>query len=208
MLLIALLADIAVIWMEAMAVRACWRDSGVRMFRFYTQDSNILALAVCAVCAVCTAFCLATGRPLPLWTARLKHMAAVCLMVTFIIATCVLVPMEPQNSFRSFMLEGPMLYMHTLCPLVMLASYLLLQRGVPFAWYNAFVPVIPTVIYGLVSIAMNLKRVYSGPYPFLRIHEQPPAVTVAWCIAIVAGTFVLALAMGKLCVQPFGHGSN
>ena len=192
-----LLMDLAMVVMEWRALSDTWRGSGTKMLRYYTNDSNILAMAVCAVCLPVGLFCLLKDRPLPKWMQRIRHIAASCLMVTFIVAACILVPMEAHNTFYDFMIEGDYLYVHTLCPLLMLLS-VAVQGGKRLTAKHALAAVIPTAIYGAVSIFMNIRGAYEGPYPFLRVMRQPVYMSVLWCIVIVGGNFCIAWLAGKL----------
>lgn len=196
-LLILILLDAAMVAMEWPVLHNAWRDSGVWMLRFYTQSSNVLALFVCTVCALAGIVCLIRGRTLPGWIKVIRYVSSCCLMVTFIVAAFVLVPMERQNTFQNFILEGDLLYLHTVCPLLMLATLFL--HGRPrLGWLHTLAPLVPTLIYGVITLTMNVRHVYYGPYPFLRIHQQTTAETIFWCTAIPLGNWVLAAAMRML----------
>lgn len=192
--LIVLAIDIAMVAMEA-KVYLPW--SGPMPMRFYTNSSNVLAMIVCAICAVTGAVCLIFGIDMPRWAQVLRYVAACCLMVTFIIAACVLVPLDPGATFKGFMLEGGNLYVHTLCPLLLLASYLI-SGGEPLTVKHAAIAIIPTVIYGTVTLIMIAKRVYLAPYFFFRIYAQPWYETVKWMSIIVGGNFIVSWLLTKM----------
>lgn len=196
-ILLLLAIDLAMVVMEWGVLSAAWKSSGAPMLRFYTQSSNVLAMFVCAICAACEIFCLACGCPLPRWEQILRYVSTCCLMVTMIVAVCILVPMDKSQTFREFMLEGGLLYLHTLCPLVMLAGCLL-HGGAPLTARHALIAIIPTVIYGIITLIMNAKRVYSGPYFFFRIYQQTWYETVMWFAIIIGGNFVVAWILAKL----------
>ena len=196
-ILILLVIDLAMIAMEWQPVSREWRGNGPWMLRFYTQSSNVLAMFTCIICAACEIFCLVKGCALPRWEQILRYISTCCLMVTLIVAACILVPMDKGNTFRGFMLEGTLLYMHTVCPLVMLAGCLI-HGGAPLTAVHALIAVIPTVIYGIITLIMNAKRIYSGPYFFFRIHQQPWYMTVMWMAVIVGGNFVVSWLLGKI----------
>lgn len=196
-ILLILAIDIAMIAMEWPVVSREWRSSGAWMLRFYTQSSNVLAMFVCIICAACEVVCLIRGCPLPRWEQLIRYVSTCCLMVTMIVAACILVPMDRSQSFRGFMLEGGLLYLHTLCPLVMLAGCLL-HGGAPLTAKHAMIAVVPTVVYGIITLVMNAKRIYSGPYFFFRIYRQPWYETVMWFVIIIGGNFVVSWLLGKL----------
>ena len=196
-ILLMLAIDLAMVAMEWSVLSRAWKSDGAWMLRFYTQSSNVLAMFVCAICAACEIFCLVRGCALPGWEQIIRYISTCCLMVTMIVAACILVPMDKSNTFRSFMLEGGLLYLHTLCPIVMLAGCLI-HGGAPLTVQHALIAIIPTVIYGVVTLIMNAKRIYSGPYFFFRIHQQPWYMTVMWMCVIVGGNFVVSWLLGKL----------
>lgn len=197
MLLLLLAVDIAMVVMEWRVYSAEWRSSGPRMLRYYTNSSNVLAMLVCAVCAVCELACLMKGCALPGWTQVLRYVASCCLMVTLIVAACILVPMTPGESLYGFMIRGSYLYIHTLCPLIMLAACLL-HGGTALTAKHALIAVAPTVVYGIITLIMNARRVYLGPYFFCRIDLQPWYMTCVWFTVIIGGNFIVSWLIGKL----------
>lgn len=194
--LLLLAVDIAIVTMEWPLVSGEWQSSGVWMLRFYTQSSNVLAMLTCAVCAVSEIVCLVRRRAVPRWAQLARYVSACCLMVTMIVAACILVPMSPGETFRTFMLQGALLYTHTVCPLVMLAGCLI-GGGRPLKARHALMALVPTLIYGVITLMMNAKRIYTGPYFFFRIDRQPWHETAMWMCAIVAGNFAIAWLLGK-----------
>lgn len=203
-LLPVLAADIAMVILETQSLWNIWKGTGKKMFIYYTQDSNIFAMAVCAISVVCTLICIIMGmNKRPVWIRRLKHVAASCLAVTLIVEMCVLVPMNCRRladfprEFRYGMLYGEMLYMHTVCPLLMIFSFLFLEPGKKMRG-NVYIALVPTIIYGSVSLYMNYIRAYIGPYPFLYIYIQPVYMTIVWMIVIVGGAALIAWGMNAL----------
>ena len=203
----ALLAtELAMVGMECLAISASWSDMGKRMFRYYTQDSNILAMIVCAISAVFTLVALLAGREhRPKWVMILKHMATSCLMITFLVAAFVLTPAESSGTwlsfrreFHSMMLSGELLYLHTLCPLVMFFSFLLLEDNRRLTVRATLATIIPTLIYGISTLYMNITRAYVGPYFFFQIHRQPACVTALWCAGVLLAAFFISWAIAML----------
>ena len=189
--------DILLIIMEVYALGISWAESGAKLFRYYTQDSNVLALAVSVICLAQNLICLKRGCKMPGWTHRLRHLSASCLMLTLIVAGFFLVPTDESLSFASFMLQGKYLYLHTVCPLVMLAQ-LFLHVGPRLGEKHALRALLPTILYGAISLMMNARGVYSGPYPFLRIREQEGYVTAVGCIAVLGVNYFIARLLAAL----------
>ncbi len=191
-----ILIDLAMIAMEGMVMRQEFRG-GAKVLRFYTQSSNLWALIVCGICLAGDIFSLVSGKPRPEWMRVLRYVSACCLMVTMIVAMAILVPSGASGGFRGFMLEGTLLYLHTLCPLVMLLGWCL-DAGAPLRAGHALIAILPTVVYGAITIVMNVKRVYRGPYFFFEVYRQSVPETLMWAAVILGGNFLVAWLLGKI----------
>ena len=58
---------------------------------------------------------------------------------------------------------------------------------------------IPTAIYMLVMVPLNYFRVVEGPYPFLKVHNQPWYMSILWFFAISLVAFGIAVLLRKVC---------
>lgn len=190
-LLLLLVLDALMILMEIYALSVSWAESGWKLFRYYTQNSNVIALNIGVICAVMEIRCLRAGCRLPAWTRSLRYYAASLLSVTLVVAGFFLAPTDPDLGFSGFMLEGKYLFLHTICPIVGVVQYLL-HRGRRFREKHALRALVPTIVYGAVSLWLNAAGAYSGPYPFLRIREQAGYVTAVGCIAVLGVAYALA----------------
>ena len=86
--------DLILILMELYALTVSWMESGLKLFRYYTQDSNILALIACILCLAQNLSCIRRGAGMPGWTRKLRYMAASCLMMTLLVSAFLLTPVE------------------------------------------------------------------------------------------------------------------
>ena len=57
---------------------------------------------------------------------------------------------------------------------------------------NSFISLIPTVIYSIVLIILNIVNVVDGPYPFLKVCNQSVLTSILWVIIIYAIVFVVS----------------
>ncbi len=64
---------------------------------------------------------------------------------------------------------------------------------------DSLLALIPTGLYALVMVPLNVFRVYDGPYPFLRVHNQPWYMSILWMAAIFLVAFGAAAALRKVC---------
>lgn len=190
-LILLLVLDVLMIAMEVFSISVSWAESGWKLFRYYTQNSNIFALIVCAACAAAEVSCLRSGSRLPAWTRPLRYYAACFLCFTLVVAGFFLAPTDPDLGFSGFMLQGKYLFLHTVCPLVGIVQYLL-HRGRRFREKHALRALLPTIVYGAISLWMNAAGVYSGPYPFLRVREQAGYVTAVGCVAVLGVAYAAA----------------
>jgi len=196
-LCLLLILDVLMIMMEIYALNISRMESGWKLFRYYTQNSNILALLACLLCAAKEIACLFKDAKLPRWTRKLRYYAACCLALTLVIAGFFLAPINPDLGFAGFMLEGKYLYLHTICPIVGVALFFL-HPGMGFREKHAIKALLPTIVYGAISLCLNAAGTYSGPYPFLRVREQAGYVTAVGCIAVLGVNYALSRSLAAL----------
>ena len=129
-----------------------------------------------------------------------KYMAAAVLSVTFIVVLAVLSPMRGEgiNGWFYMLFNKDSTFLHTLCPILTILSFVLFEKKPHLDAKSAFTAIIPTFIYAIVLIILNILGVVDGPYPFLRVMNQPVYMSFVWFIVIVGGAFFLALLLQKL----------
>ena len=187
----ALMLNLAIVVMEIVSAAMSWRQLGVWMFQFYTQDSNLLALAACALLAAFQLRALRTGADIPVWAQRLKYAAVCCLSVTFLVVVLVLAPMS-DGAYGVMLLSGTMLYHHLLCPLAAFLGFMLFEKRPALRRIDALLPTLLTLVYAVVLTALNIARVLDGPYPFLRVYAQSVPMSVLWALVMLGGTETLS----------------
>ncbi|MDD3214227.1 MAG: hypothetical protein PHY64_11165, partial [Eubacteriales bacterium] len=186
-----LILNAAIILLELQGLRLSVQAFGVSLVQFYTQDSNLLALAASLTLVFAL---LKNGKDgsIPKWVSLFNYMAACCLAVTFVVVVCVLSPMEGEGGYTVMLLSGSMLYHHLLCPVLMLFSFVVLEPAPSPARKYALVALAPTAIYAAAAIALNLVGVLDGPYPFLHVTTQPVYESVLWFAVILGGAYAIA----------------
>lgn len=176
----ALFANIIVIILELIGLSISVGNRKWKVFVFYTQISNILAFisSVCFVLAQNSAFSI-----------TLRYISTVMLIVTFIVTTCVLIPMG--GDAHELMFAGNGLYHHTLVPIISVFSYIFLEPHIQnkiLVW----IPLIISMIYGFTMLYMNYSYKYDGPYPFFRVHKQGMTASVLWTGGLMVFIFLLS----------------
>ena len=196
--LLALIANLAVAGMALYGTATAARHSGWSILKYYTQLSNLFGALACLVIAGFEIKSICAKREkTPAWAYCIQFSAVCCLMVTFLVVLFVLAPDAGKNGYRTMLTQGDMLYHHLLCPILILVAFALLERpNIPMR--AAAYAVIPTLIYGIVTLILNLARKLDGPYPFLQIYRQPAIASVGWFVAIIGGNYLIALAVGAV----------
>lgn len=162
---------VAVLLLEARGLSLSVSDRKWRILVFYTQLSN-LAATVSALLLVIQ------GQPA--WVTTLRYLSTCMLVMTFFVTTCVLIPMGGDP--KKLLWSGNGLYHHVLCPVLSSISYVFAEHHSDMIW----LPVVVTLIYGLVMLYLNWVRKVDGPYPFFRVHNQSALATVLWMVVLMA----------------------
>lgn len=168
------------------------------MIIYYTEDSNILACLASFIYVFSSMKQLKKGIFEPTRAAAiLRYMATCCLTLTFLVVVTILAPSFGPMGFRFMMLWGSVLYMHNICPILSLLSFVIFERPALDKKHTLWA-MVPTFLYAAVSIVLNLLRIWHGPYIFLYVYEQPVWMSVIWFILIVGGAYVMGIAIRAL----------
>ncbi len=166
---------------------------------YYTQLSNIFSMFGALLVALFTARDLLKNTDnTPTWVRIVKFSSACCLTETFLVTVFVLSPMGMMGGFLPLMFEGPNLFHHTLCPIVSLLSLCLLEKGDKITFKHSVYAIIPTLVYGVIAVILNLVKVWHGPYPFLYVYEQPFYMSIIWAVVVLGGAFLITLGVKAL----------
>lgn len=167
---------------------------GLNFIQFFTEDSNTYAMIACLILAIEEYRLLKNEIPsLPHWTALLKFIAAVCLTLTFLVVIFVLIPIQGgKDGVYFFLINGSMLYHHLLCPILVFVSFLWIDPLEPVTMKDVRLSLVPTLIYAGILILLNLAKVVDGPYPFLRVYQQPVYMSLLWVMVILGGAYAIA----------------
>ena len=182
--------SLVIIAMEVAAMIMAYGELKFSMFRYYTEDSNIFLLVATALWLFFEGRYLRDGVAIPDWVRVVKYAATCTTTVTLMVVLTVLAPME--HDYAGLLFSGSMLFVHTLCPLFALWSFLAFEGEPKLHRGDVSFALIPTVLYALVAIVLNVVDVWHGPYPFLLVHEQPFWLSFLWCATILCGAWVLA----------------
>ncbi|MBP5305222.1 MAG: hypothetical protein J6Z02_05170 [Lachnospiraceae bacterium] len=144
----------------------------LKSFVFYTQISNCFAL----VSSILLVFL--GQKP---FVEVLRFLSVSMLIMTFLVTTSVLVPMS--GSAKGLLFSGSGLFHHLLVPVLATVSYIFAEDRVSLKW--AWLPIIFTLIYGLLMLYLNQKGKISGPYPFFMIRNNGAKLTTIWMVILM-----------------------
>jgi len=158
-------------------------------FVYYTQCSNYILMIATVIHLVCL-----LRRSVPAAAERFLYIATCLTTVTFLVTVCILIPWYGHAEW--LLLETNGLFHHLLCPILAVA-------GLPFLHSirkkDALLAVIPTFIYGVILYTLNYFRRVDGPYPFMKVHDQPWYMSVLWFVFLAAAAYGIATALRLLC---------
>ena len=165
------------------------------IFLYYTENSNILS-GISSLLLVIFLIIKKEFKCIPEWLCVFRYIGTCCLALTFIVVVTILIPSDTLSyidGIKHFMLQGSMLFHHFLCPVISFISFTLFESNEKLnkkktIWYA----LIPTFIYGLIFITLNILKVVDGPYPFLRVYRQPWYMSIVWIFIIFVGNYYIA----------------
>lgn len=178
-----MILNLIVIVLECIGLYISISARKLEIFAYYTQLSNLVTI-VSSILLVLSGF-----NDL---TVFLRYLSTCMLVMTFLITLFVLMPMG--GGFRRLMLSGNGLYHHTLCPIISVYSYIVLEQHTD-CWY---VPALVTLIYGLIMLYMNRIERFDGPYPFFRVNHQSRTATVLWVIVLLLIVSAISVGVARI----------
>lgn len=187
---IQIIINIILIILEIIGFILVIQEFGLKTLEYYTEDSNFLLL----VSSIIILIYLLSDRKLPSWLNGLRYVSIVSTTLTFIVVVTVL-SWTTDWGLHYLLFEGSMLYHHTLCPLMALASFILLEK---YDGLNVLHGLTFTIIYAIIMISLNVLKIVEGPYPFLLAYNQPVAVSILWTVIIFAATYAIAFILKKV----------
>lgn len=191
--LASLALNLAIVYMETIALPISFSFGAEIVVTMYTELSNMFNAAVCALVAVFQLVNLFTGWDLPRWLKRLKFLSTSCLAMTFLTVVFILAPMyEDGNGWYIMLFTGSMLYHHFLNPVLAILSLVLFERLPRLPLGQVWWALVPTILYGLYDLHGNITGTIDGPYPFMRVYDQTIQETLMWFAIILVTNLLYA----------------
>ena len=167
---------------------------GLGIMGYYTQESNLVLLVACIVYLVYAGRRLKDpSYELPYLVALFKYIATCLVSVTFVVVVLVLIPMAWGSmgaaSIPALLFGGANVFHHFLCPLLAMVTFFGFERDCRPHFKETVYAMLPTLMYAVVTVILNVAKVVRGPYPFLYVYEQPWFMSVRWFVLIVGGAW-------------------
>lgn len=99
------------------------------------------------------------------------------------------------------MFYNELTYFHTLCPILAFLSFTNFESHEIEEKKDCIRATYFTIIYAIILIILNIINVVEGPYPFLRVQENPIWMSIIWFIVTVGGSYLLSKAISKIKIK-------
>ncbi len=180
----ARIVNFIILILEIIAFSKSLKGRGIKKnFIFYTQISNCITF-ISSLLLV-----LFGGKD---FVELLRFVSVSMLIMTFLVTTCILVPMS--KDAKGLLFSGSGLFHHLLVPIVSTLSYMFLEKRMSITW--AWLPVIITLAYGLIMLYLNYTERLEGPYPFFMIRKMSAKRTTLWMVCLMVVISVISSVVG------------
>lgn len=183
---------ITIVVFEIIATIISVMDEGIGFFKYYTNLSNLMALVVSAICAFYLFLDIKyKTNNIPKSLKLLRFYNTIYLTITFIVVLFILAPARGIEGVVYYMTYGCYLFHHTLVPIISFALLWFEDHEVKFI--HTLHAMVPTILYGIVTLFLNYFGYIYGPYPFLMITYNPPLLSVLYLTGVVAIAYLIGL---------------
>ena len=189
----AISTNALIVCFELIAIAISHVNGGFYSLVYYTEQSNILALISSSIILIY----LLNNKTIPRYLSLFRLVTTVSLLVTFLVVIFILAPMFNFN-YGWLLFSGASLYMHLLCPLLSVISFIYFENHSFNNKYDSLIGIIFTIIYAIIAIVLNILRIIEGPYPFLLVYENSVIVSIIWCVLILGGSYLISMGLLKL----------
>ncbi len=161
---IAVLTVISIIWLESgfslSGQREALTDSGFRIFKFYTVDSNLLA-GIASACMAVAQHNVMTKKQkeVPAWCFWLKLAGTAGVALTFIVTLVFLAPTLPD---WRFLYTNSSFFLHLVIPVLSVVTFVCLEKTDKIRFKDTFYALLLTMLYGVYYIGNVLTHQVNG----------------------------------------------
>ncbi len=161
------------------------------IFLYFTNDSNILLL----ISSIVYVLSLLIKKDVPYISLVLRYMATACLTLTFVTVFYLAYVMDGSyvDNLLFYLTNDSFLFFHLLNPIISLVSFTLFEGDRRLNKKKTiYLAILPTVVYAIVLIILNVSGAVAGPYPFLMVKSNAPLISVISFVIIFVLNYFLA----------------
>lgn len=195
---IAIALNITIVILEVIGLIMCIKNEGIGLLKYYTEDSNIIAL-ISSILFVVYAL-KGNYEKLPKWLNIFRLLATTSLSLTFLVVLFILGPNPSMGGYTNMMFKGSMFIQHTLCPLLLFISYVFFEKANITDRKDIVLSQVLTLVYAIILISLNALKIVDGPYPFLKIYSQSMIMSFVWVLCIIGTSYLTSYLISKLNV--------
>ncbi len=161
------------------------------IFLHFTNDINILLL----VSNIVYILTLLIKKDVAFIGLLLRYMATACLVLIFI-ATFYLASTIETNyveGLKFYLTDKSFLFFNLLNPIISVVSFTRFEGDRRLNKKKTiYLAMLPTLLYGIVLVILNLTNTVVGPYPFLMVNANAPLVSIICMIVILVLNYLIA----------------
>ena len=188
---IGLILNILLIIFEVLGFTLVYTTGAQLTPAIYTEDSNL----ICLIASLMYVIYYCRGKANNKYVHIFRFMATLNLVLTFLVTLFLL---SNDYGLYEIMIQDEFIFFHTLCPIVSLISYLFFEK---YRSHKANIMIkapIFTVVYGVVMYTLNITKLYSGPYEFMKVYDYSLTTTLVTLLGMSIGTIVITFALFEL----------
>ena len=195
---------------ETIAFALSFTETGATVFIRFCGITNTLLFLSSFFALLSVYYNVRKGCGTNPYSHTFRYVATCVSTVTFFVFLLVLLPREKDPS--SLLASASDWLFYIFCPLLSVLSFLLFEkeesRNLKYAY--GLIGVAITFVYGLIMIALNFAGIYSGPYFFFRVLDQPTYIVTLSTFGMIVGAaaidFLLCLGNKKIFFRGVIHG--
>lgn len=161
------------------------------IFLHFTNDINILLL----VSNIVYILTLLIKKDVAFIGLLLRYMATACLVLIFI-ATFYLASTIETNyveGLKFYLTDKSFLFFNLLNPIISVVSFTRFEGDRRLNKKKTiYLAMLPTLLYGIVLVILNLTNTVVGPYPFLMVDANTPLVSIICMTVILVLNYLIA----------------
>ncbi len=154
------------------------------LFHWFTINSNFLtALSACLIIPFAVEGIRKKHFSQPKWVAMLHYCGMVCTTLTMVFSVGITSWIDPHAAFG-----GYNLYLHIICPIMVIVSFFLVESGFRYTLRDAFFASVPALLYEVIYFyeAVVVGEANGGWEDMYHMTEYLPAAVSAVIVTLLA----------------------